>query len=401
MKLRELLEARKNPDQNPKLSINDEIIDRYKDTMDEIGGTKNLFVSFTQINKLGINPRSKYNTPLGIYAYPAEFIVNEIGPSEEMHNLPFAGEHPYANMFSARGNVVNIEDLSNLDGQCERLIRAFPQHEEQIRQFKIDSISNTKEEFRQHDFGQFWYVTRALAQEIKGEGSHARKWNMIFRRLGIDGIVDINNGVIHENEPIQAVFFSARAIIRNEVVINKYSKTAMRIGKSTGDLNKNYAEYHKIKSWTPEQFLHYYNTQHSAPSLFRLANYKTRLEVIKYKPELASFLPKPTPEEQLAALKYSNNEGQSFQLRMWNNIMKPETLAKAMNLNLASSIVSDPVDFQKFINHPAVVDSIFKQSPDFFFKLKNPTKLHLFSALKNGVHRARAIEYYKIKDSTI
>ena len=46
MMLIELFEARRNPEQNPKTSINDIIKRALDNTTDTIAGTKNLFVSF-------------------------------------------------------------------------------------------------------------------------------------------------------------------------------------------------------------------------------------------------------------------------------------------------------------------------------------------------------------------
>ena len=76
MHIKEIVEARKNPELNPKESVNKQLKDLYDATTDTIPGSniKNLFVSFTDLDKLGINPTSRYNTPIGIYAYPAEYV---------------------------------------------------------------------------------------------------------------------------------------------------------------------------------------------------------------------------------------------------------------------------------------------------------------------------------------
>jgi hypothetical protein len=92
MRYREISEARKNPEQNPKVSINQAIRQRLNKTKDKIDGAiTNLFVSFTEIDKLGINPGSRYDTPLGIYAYPAKYVMHRIGNEREAARLPFAG----------------------------------------------------------------------------------------------------------------------------------------------------------------------------------------------------------------------------------------------------------------------------------------------------------------------
>ena len=66
-----LLEARRNPEKNPHIGAWD-LFFKYKDD-------PNVYISFTTIDKLGINPNSKFNTPNGIYTYPIkEFYENYI-----------------------------------------------------------------------------------------------------------------------------------------------------------------------------------------------------------------------------------------------------------------------------------------------------------------------------------
>ena len=61
-------EKRRNPEMNPHISAWD-YVDKYKNDPD-------VYISFTTIDKIGINPRSVYNTPNGIYCYPLrEFYI--------------------------------------------------------------------------------------------------------------------------------------------------------------------------------------------------------------------------------------------------------------------------------------------------------------------------------------
>ena len=63
-----IYEARSNPGQNAKLSGHPAAVKFLQ------GKDLNRYgVSMTSIPKLGINPGSNYNTPVGIYFYPAEF----------------------------------------------------------------------------------------------------------------------------------------------------------------------------------------------------------------------------------------------------------------------------------------------------------------------------------------
>ena len=51
-----LYEARRNPSMNPKVSP--------LDTFSMYGNRKDMFVSYTKVRKLGINPQSDYNAPI-------------------------------------------------------------------------------------------------------------------------------------------------------------------------------------------------------------------------------------------------------------------------------------------------------------------------------------------------
>lgn len=46
-----------------------------KQASGRVGGTTNMFVSFTELEKLGIAPKSGHGTPIGIYAYPVDYVI--------------------------------------------------------------------------------------------------------------------------------------------------------------------------------------------------------------------------------------------------------------------------------------------------------------------------------------
>ena len=234
MKIYDLLEARKNPAKNPKTSVND-LLQAYYDENGE-----DTFVSFTSVDKLGINPKSKYDTPLGIYAYPLSYVLREIGEYDSpKHVLPFAGAAPFVNVFTADSpRVVHIPDITSADVNTyvATLKRAFPSHADFIGASIGDSERHALD---QRPGGRLWYITKVLADRL-AKGTSTKPpvmWNKIFRTLGIDGVVDSDgDGVIHRNEPTQAVFFRRNGVVKNEVRIhNKYSPDAVeaseRIGK--------------------------------------------------------------------------------------------------------------------------------------------------------------------------
>ena len=80
-------EKRKNPEMNLKQTP----FSIFKELKKE----ESWFVSFTHLDKLGINPRSIYETPLGVYCYPLKDYQQQIEQNQTFFNsFPFASDSP-------------------------------------------------------------------------------------------------------------------------------------------------------------------------------------------------------------------------------------------------------------------------------------------------------------------
>lgn len=255
MHLIDIFEARKNPDLNPKVSVN-QYIDQAMASAGKLPGSDitNLFISFTQLPKLGINPRSKFNTPLGIYAYPAGYVMVRAGDDRVMrHSLPYAGEQPYAAVFSAGGNIIDIRRMSANDEELYYdKLREFAKRLPKIN-FDIyipDGIAKDwlsilelciklapeRAKFKNLPGGRLWYVTYRFSNYYGpnyGQNPIV-SWNKLFRSIGIDGVVDEGAGIIHEAEPVQAVFFSLAPLRVLGIVDNKYSPETIKTQQQRG-----------------------------------------------------------------------------------------------------------------------------------------------------------------------
>lgn len=221
MKIREITEARRNPKLNPKHGFTNEMIRRLKES-DLIPGTsvENAFASFTSLEKLGINPSSEYDTPIGIYAYPLRYVRDEIGDRDTTW-LPFAGDKPYVNFFSLKksANILvstkfTAEDSDRLYGKLYDLFG-----EEDVDAHYANSERSA---FVKTAFGRFWYVTFMLSKEY-GKNKPAF-WNGLFRKIGVDAVLDLGDGVIHDNEPTQIVVFNPAVINGVERIRNVRTK---------------------------------------------------------------------------------------------------------------------------------------------------------------------------------
>lgn len=323
MFIQEILEARKNPEQNPKISVN-EYIEQALARAEPLGDTnfKNLFVSFTDLPKLGINPQSRYNTPIGIYAYPAEYVIDKTtqygdkSSTLTMQSLPFAGGKPWANIFRARSgaNIINLQRLSEAEynDYCEKLIGLltkipsnFMGITEVLDRFYAETIvldlmykSDRQARVSSSYGGKLWYITYSISDNITGNKPVV--WTSLFRRIGIDGFVDPDTEIIHPSEPTQAVFFGGNTVDLLATVANKYTprKVASRreLGKEKHEIfstNMKYLRTLLKGEWTdPNDRLTALNNfiaakgPRSASNYFKRIDPETRLDLIEYNSNL-------------------------------------------------------------------------------------------------------------------
>lgn len=218
-------ELRRNPEQNPKTDPFEVLECHY--------GEEDMFVNFMNLPKLGINPRSPHNTPLGVYAYPLS--SNNIEMQIRDDRLPYMGDARYINIIRARGNIINLND-------DDRDWKALARHVVMPYYDQLNFIDDdaTEEKFfldlwgygvhfskHNSDVSGFWLATMmmvllvmnkskpiddlddALASAHNGfTNINSAMWAQMFLNAGIDGFVDIGRGIIHINEKTQAVFFN-------------------------------------------------------------------------------------------------------------------------------------------------------------------------------------------------
>ena len=338
---RVLFEVRSNASLNPKVSINSVIRREYEKAEQLSIGIKNSFVSFTRIEKLGINPMSRFNTPLGIYCYPSEYVLSETSTNNgdvlSMSSLPFAGGSPYCNIFSVGGNMLRIDNMDSamyweyIEGIKNVLESSYSDVSGVIGEFeRIINNSYDRALFKKLDGGRFWYILMKLSEfigNVRGTKSPII-WNKLFRDIGVDGVVDMGIGIIHSAEPTQAVFFRLGVINNIKRIDNKYSKSVMdakvRYGKGNLDSIsslKTQDEEEKIRSVIDNPFL---------------INYVSRAirdECLHIRPYLLYELKTITTEDILVAL-----DGSKFDLvlSLFNNI----------DPTPKQSEIKDPVEYQ-------------------------------------------------------
>jgi hypothetical protein len=249
---------------------------------------ENIFVTFTAIDKVGINPKSGYDTPLGIYFYPLDYVVKN-----EM-NVPFAGDKPYINVceFTRPDKILHMNpDIENQKGL--ELLDIFPKEEVDAA---IESLENNYE--LRSNYSKLWLITREIA------GNKPVLWNANLRKCGIDGFVDHNTKTIHESEPTQGVVFTGTALRRILVIPQILRKPLPDINKITVHQIENLLKNRNLFNTDIQKFL---DDAKNKDEIARI--------IIQYKPELSN-------EDIYTLLYYAENKDEIARILGSDNINK-------------------------------------------------------------------------------
>lgn len=181
-------------------------------------GDPSVYVTFVDVEKIGINPQTLYReTPIGIYAYPVDHAVEAM----KERKVKFAGHRDYIGVLRSVGEMLDLSTYSwdDLDADIERLTalwRLIDSDKEKalvMLRRREDTAAQT-----------IWLMTRQIAsfKKVRQGRNRVVAWNGIFRAIGYSGVVDHGDGIIHDWEPHQAVFFSKQGCRTLEFLINDH-----------------------------------------------------------------------------------------------------------------------------------------------------------------------------------
>ena len=264
-----LAERRRNPEQNPKTTPID-VVRQYAERKD----VDKFYLTYTREQKVGINPKSGYNTPIGIYTYPLKEIWPDINAANDVRAVPFAGTSEFVNILEYTGNKVlrsfadyKLGQYMKDMGKLEKILKKFQKTDPKSAQFygiigekgAVNFLTEAEGDARDDSFGgRMWYITNQVAQVLTLKNTGARinaamannrtkktsvQWNKILREvIGYDGMVDAEGkGIIHPSEPTQAVFFSKKNLKVRAQVANKREGDSLK-QKFAASFNKKFLD---------------------------------------------------------------------------------------------------------------------------------------------------------------
>ncbi len=186
----------------------------------------NMFVSFVDIEKLGINPQSQHgSTPLGIYAYPLGTAYVQM----KSLTVPFASGRKYICLFQSQGRMLDLRGYTDADydGDVAALSEYWKFLSPDNEEFAINLLVRWSEDMMStyHSPGQaIWKLVDRIANRAERlyERDSMVISNSLFRKLGYAGVIDYGESIIHVGEPEQAVFFSRDACRVVEFLVNDH-----------------------------------------------------------------------------------------------------------------------------------------------------------------------------------
>jgi hypothetical protein len=221
-----LLEARKNPQKNKKITAY-EYLKPYSKNDD-------IYITFTELKKVGINPKSDFNTPNGVYTYPLKETWEEynVEQNKSLKHYPFASNRPYITILKAKHSKYFIRDMKNdyssadYDRDKEKLLKMCNNDNTLINDIEYEAKTSA-DNFHKNIIGYFWNMTRLISKYYRKEFnlssySATQAWNDLLRRLGYTGFADKSGfSIIHSSEPIQAVFLTSKEYTVIDQILNK------------------------------------------------------------------------------------------------------------------------------------------------------------------------------------
>ena len=258
---RVFLEARKNPKQNQKYSNYQEMVaywNRFHPEgswreFHERGLSGDLYVNFSNVEKIGINPKPGYETtPLGFYAYPLSYAITTIENESKRYSnqprttfLPFAGDRSFLQLFRVDRSDVksSTDDDLYITTKHEKLATDYLLQVQQKNLQKYIGDKEISDEQKAVLRKAMTEIVAKVAKQVddlytfskrlvfkhvmpdKPSESKVAVWTKLMLNLGIKAVSDYGVELIHENEPYQIVVLDVSVIKDVSVVRSRQVAT--------------------------------------------------------------------------------------------------------------------------------------------------------------------------------
>ena len=215
--LESLLEEKPVGSKNKSLWL-DYLKEKYSENNEDV------YITFVSEDKVGINPKSRYNTPIGVCTYPVKWTLEYT----KKYNLPFMSTNP-KKMKILKKTSDKVLDRKFTEEQFQKIL--VDNYKFFKREIGVYQGGFTTDEFLEYlkllgpasivdsPFGKLMKLTRDSVDK------NPKKWTALLIKLGFDIIEDSGQGIIHESEPTQTIFLAPSSY---KVIDETYVNTTKR-----------------------------------------------------------------------------------------------------------------------------------------------------------------------------
>lgn len=191
----EFLEANYDYSNKRKLTHDQRMVIPYK--LAQIHGQDTTYISFTSLQKLGLNPSSKWDTPIGIYAYPVKYALEHWDRGR--FNVPYAGGQPHAYIFTARYPEKVITFTNRMSGNVTIPAPVQSNLDRFNELLSIRHVQNVQREFYQcvRQIHELILSTLNL-EDVNSKVMASHMIDEFFRRAIHDETVEIDFDSVHD-----------------------------------------------------------------------------------------------------------------------------------------------------------------------------------------------------------
>lgn len=167
-------------------------------------GQPNMYLHFTNVYKLGINPKKSHADPHAVYFYPVDWILDE----NNWHTFQYAVTMDY--FFLCQVDTKNFLRIDTLTWNKVQYLM----DQAGLLQYWF----KYRDDFNKNNAGRnFWeFLDMMNVKPLDRENSDHHKlpqvtWNAFWKTTGYDGFMD-SKGVVNSDEPHQIGVFNPRRI---------------------------------------------------------------------------------------------------------------------------------------------------------------------------------------------
>jgi len=243
---------------------------------------KNVFISFRSgLYTSEINVRTRYNTPVGLYCYPIIPLLKKktkLSNTKEIRDMsdsdfftrgifPFASENKLYYLFhiSDTSDVLYTSDDSK-DKIMKYINRIKDLYKDNPRVISIcDEYIKTNRQYSnflgtsKEGVWGFWLMIYAIGEVVRSHKKLSNFFSNLVYKIGIKGFVDdLGLGMIHKNEPLQAVFFFGhQSIVDDDKYVSKTEGLKFQLPRDKPYVDKSYGHDNKndkLKAFLEKRF---------------------------------------------------------------------------------------------------------------------------------------------------